>query len=133
MATYTDPIAKEWKLDTYEDFAGGTTNGTELENPNYTGKVILECKLGTNKLGPTEKDWNPSFEDKHPTEPRPEHWSFEFPSTGSTYVQGEPEEAYEGDDFVKIADESEQGREIHKTGKLILFGGTGRPSGRFFY
>jgi hypothetical protein len=128
MATYTDPIAKSWVMDTYEDFTEGTANGTEIENPNYQNKVVLECLLGTNLLGPTVKDWNPSFEVWQPgTEPpRPKDWQFEDPSTGSTYEQ-ESEEAYEGDDFVKLADEGEQGRKIHKTGKLILHPEGGNP------
>lgn len=126
MATYTDAIEKSWVIDTYEDFAEGTTNGTELENPNYTGKIVLECLLGTNLLGPTEKDWNPGFEVKHAIEERPNHWRFEFPSTGSTYEQ-EAEEPFEGEDHVNLADEGEHGREIHKTGKLILHPEGGDP------
>ena len=110
MATYTGPVEKSWEMSTYEDFAEGTTNGTEIENPNYSGKIVLECLLGTNLLGPTEKDWNPGFEVKHAIEERPNHWRFEFPSTGSTYVQGQPVEAYEGNDYVKLADEGPQGR-----------------------
>jgi len=119
MATYTDPIEKLWLMDTYEEFAEGTTNGTELENPNYNDKIILECLLGTNLLGPTEKNWNPSFELEHASGTRPLHWRFEEPSTGSTYEQ-ETEEAYEGEDYVKLADEGPQGQIIHKVGRLIL-------------
>jgi len=121
MATYTDPIGKSWLMNTYEDFAAGTTNGTEIENPNYQNKVVLECLLGTNLLGPTVKDWNPGFEvwQLGTEPPRPKDWRFEFPTTGSTYEQ-ETEEAYEGDDYVKLADEGEEGRAMHKTGRLIL-------------
>ena len=110
MATYTDPIEKSWAMDSYEDFVEGKPDGAEIENPNYPGKIILECKLGTNKLGPSEKNWNPGLEEESLTIPgTPKHWRFEFPSTGSTYVQGEPEEAYEGDDYVNLADEGETG------------------------
>jgi hypothetical protein len=130
VATYTDPVAKSWAMDSYEDFAEGTTNGTELENPNYQGKIILECLLGVNKLGPTEKDWNPSFEDLQPGSdpPRPREWRFEFPSTGSTYEQNDPEGAYEGDDYVKLADEGPEGRKIKKVGRLILHPEEGSPN-----
>ncbi len=117
MATYTSPESKSWTLDDEAGFAEGTWDGTEVENPNYTNKVVLECKLGTNQLGPSVKDWNPGFEEEHPSGTRPMNWRFEDPSTGSTCVQGEPEEAYEGDDFVKIADESEV---LWGRGKLIL-------------
>ena len=126
MATYTDPVAKEWKLDTKDDFAYGKWEGAEIENPNYPGKIVLECKLGTNKLGPTEKDWNPSFEFKHAIEERPNHWRFEDPSTGSTYVQ-EAEEPFEGDDHVNLADEGPGGRTVHKVGRLILHPEGGNP------
>ena len=119
MATYTDPVEKSWEMDSYDDFAYGTLNGAEIENPNYPGKIVLECLLGTNKLGPTEKDWNPGFEIPHPVDPRPRDWQFEDPSTGSTYVQG-AEEPFEGEDHVKLADERDEGRKRHKTGKLIL-------------
>jgi hypothetical protein len=127
MATYTDPVAKSWVMGNYEDFAEGTTNGTELESPNYQNKIILECLLGSNKLGPSGKDWNPGFEKESLTIPgTPEHWRFEEPSTRSTYEQ-ESEEAYEGEDYVKLADEGEQGREIHKVGRLILHPEGGNP------
>ncbi len=128
MATYTDPVEKEWLLDNYEDFAEGTCDGAEISNPNYTGKVVLECLLGTNLLGPTEKNWNPGFEEEAPPprEGSPRHWRFEEPSTGSTYEQ-ESEEAYEGEDYVKLADEGPQGRTMHKTGRLILHPEGGTP------
>jgi hypothetical protein len=119
VATYTDPVEKSWVMDSYEDFAEGTTKGTELENPNYQGKIILECLLGVNKPGPTEKDWNPSFETRHLTLPRPMQWHFEDPSTGSTYEEN-GEEPYEGDDYIKLAAEGEEGRRIKKVGRLIL-------------
>ncbi len=127
MATYTDPIEKSWLMDTSEDFAEGTTNGTEFENPNFPGKIVLECKLGTNKLGPTEKNWNPGLEEESITIPgTPKHWRFEDPSTGSTYEEN-AEEPFEGNDHVNLADEGEPGRVIHKTGKLILHPEGGDP------
>jgi hypothetical protein len=126
MATYTTPIEKSWVMDSYVDFSEGTTNGTELENPDYNDKVVLECLLGTNLLGPTVKDWNPGFEFEHASGTRPLHWRFEEPSTGSTYVQN-GEEPYEGDDYVKLADEGEPGRVIHEVGRLILHPEGGDP------
>lgn len=120
MATYTDPIEKSWVMDDYDDFKEGRSVGAEIENPNYPGKIVLECKLGTNKLGPGEKNWNPSFETEAPARPgNPRDWRFEEPSTGSTYEQ-ESEEAYEGEDYVKLADEGEEGRKIHRVGRLNL-------------
>jgi len=106
-------------MEDYDDFKEGRPDGTEIENPNYADKIVLECELGTNKLGPGEKNWNPGFEEKHPTEPRPYNWRFELPSTGSTYEENS-EEAYEGEDYVKLADEGPQSRVIHKVGRLIL-------------
>ncbi len=120
MATYTDPIEKSWAMDSYEDFVEGKPDGAEIENPNYPGKIILECKLGTNKLGPSEKNWNPGLEEESLTIPgTPKHWRFEEPSTGSTYVQ-EAEEPFEGDDHVKLADEGPQGRIANEKGRLVL-------------
>jgi hypothetical protein len=127
MATYTDPVEKEWVMDGYDDFNEGRPVGAEIENPNYSDKIVLECKLGTNKLGPTEKNWNPGFEEKHPTEARPYNWRFEEPSTGSTYEEN-AEEAYEGDDYVKLADEGEEGGKIHNVGRLILHPESGNPN-----
>ena len=114
-------------MDDYDDFKEGRAVGAEIENPNYPGKIVLECKLSTNKLGPGEKNWNPGFGDRHAIENRPNHWRFEEPSTGSTYEQ-ESEEAYEGVDYVKLADEGEEGRKIKKVGRLILHPEEGSPN-----
>jgi hypothetical protein len=118
MVTYTDPIQKQWVMDSAVDFKGGTIDGVELDNPNYSGKIVLECLLGTNLLGPTEEDWNPSFEDPSFTEPwRPNHWRFETIPTGSFYQQEDPEGAFHGSAYVVIRDES---NEPNQRGRLVL-------------
>jgi hypothetical protein len=127
MATYTEPVEKSWVMDTYEEFAEGATEGAEIENPDYTGKIVLECLLGENLINTQERPWNPGFEVEDPlVRGKPRHWRFEEPSTGSTYVQ-EAEEPFEGEDYVKLADEGEHGREIHKVGRLILDPEGGNP------
>jgi hypothetical protein len=120
MATYTEPVEKSWVMDTYEEFAEGATEGAEIENPDYPGKIVLECLLGENLINTQERPWNPGFEVEDPlVRGKPRHWRFEEPSTGSTYVQ-ESEEAYEGKDYVKLADEGEEGRKLRGVGRLIL-------------
>jgi hypothetical protein len=119
MVTYTDPVQKQWVMDSAEDFREGTIDGVELDNPNYAGKVVLECLLGNNILDTQERPWNPSFEEKGlpPNEHLPLHWSFEFPSTGSYYQQEDPEGAFHGSAYVVIRDES---NEANQRGRLVL-------------
>jgi len=109
MASYTDPVEKQWVMGDYEAFKEGTIDGVELNNPNFADKIVTECHLGENLLGASEKDWNPSFEVENLLEPwRPNHWRFEANPAGSYYQKDDPEGAYDGADYVVIRDESNE-------------------------
>jgi hypothetical protein len=77
--------------------------------------------LGENEIDKEGLRWNPGFEEREPgiEPPKPRHWSFEDPYTGSTYEQ-EAEEPCEGVDYVKLADEPPGGEGAWAIGKIIL-------------
>ena len=121
MATYSDPVAKTWTLNDAAGFGKGALKGTELENPNFTDKIVLECALGENLLKNTERDWNPSFEDLEPgsTPEAPKDWWVIDAVTGSEYIQNDPEGAFDGVDYVRIRNLDPLGGE-HQCGQLAL-------------
>jgi len=103
MVTYSNPVAKVWVLNDYAGFSKGNIKGTEIANPGFADKIVLECTLGENLLQNGERDWNPSFEAEDPLQTgKPDKWSVISAATGSKYIQGDPEGAFDGVDYVRI-------------------------------